>query len=156
MKVNLKQPTLPRLSRGSSSSSFSSLSSSSLLPPPSPFVFSSLSPVPLSPFSLPRSFLKRLLLPIECEVDRRPRVGKMGLMKKLRAAFGKRKKEAKIIVVGLDNSGKTTLINHLKPKKVNQRYSVHFREGSSRLYCCSVVLLHAPLSLRCSACTCRR
>jgi ADP-ribosylation factor-like protein 6 len=32
-------------------------------------------------------------------------------------AFGLLKREAKIIVVGLDNSGKSTLINHLKPKK---------------------------------------
>lgn len=33
-------------------------------------------------------------------------------------AFGFTKREAKILVIGLDNSGKTTLINHLKPKKV--------------------------------------
>jgi ADP-ribosylation factor-like protein 6 len=33
-------------------------------------------------------------------------------------AFGFSKKEAKILIVGLDNSGKTTLIQHLKPNKV--------------------------------------
>jgi GTPase SAR1 family protein len=36
----------------------------------------------------------------------------------LMQALGWIKKNCKIIVVGLDNSGKTTLINHLKPKKV--------------------------------------
>ena len=34
------------------------------------------------------------------------------------AAFGFSKREAKILIVGLDNSGKTTLIQHLKPNKV--------------------------------------
>lgn len=34
------------------------------------------------------------------------------------SVFGMSKREAKILVIGLDNSGKTTLINHLKPKKV--------------------------------------
>ncbi len=29
------------------------------------------------------------------------------------------KKKSKIIIVGLDNSGKSTMINRLKPKKVN-------------------------------------
>jgi ADP-ribosylation factor-like protein 6 len=33
-------------------------------------------------------------------------------------ALGWSKQQCKIIVVGLDNSGKSTLINHLKPKKV--------------------------------------
>jgi GTPase SAR1 family protein len=32
-------------------------------------------------------------------------------------AFGKKK--SKIIIVGLDNSGKSTMINRLKPKKVS-------------------------------------
>lgn len=32
-------------------------------------------------------------------------------------AFGFSKREARVIVIGLDNSGKTTLIHHLKPKK---------------------------------------
>jgi ribosome biogenesis GTPase A len=34
-------------------------------------------------------------------------------------ALGWTKKECRIIVVGLDNSGKSTLINHMKPKKVS-------------------------------------
>lgn len=45
----------------------------------------------------------------------------MGLFKQLALALGLSKRECKILVVGLDNSGKTTLINHLKPKKVGGR-----------------------------------
>lgn len=37
-------------------------------------------------------------------------------------ALGFSKKEAKILIVGLDNSGKTTLIQHLKPNKVSLLY----------------------------------
>ena len=42
----------------------------------------------------------------------------MGLFKVLAKAFGWSKKECNIIVVGLDNSGKSTLLKHLQPKKV--------------------------------------
>jgi ADP-ribosylation factor-like protein 6 len=42
----------------------------------------------------------------------------MGLFKKLATALGLSKHEVRIVVVGLDNSGKTTLINHVKPSKV--------------------------------------
>mmetsp|Transcript_7981 Transcript_7981/g.19006 ORF Transcript_7981/g.19006 Transcript_7981/m.19006 type:complete len:188 (-) Transcript_7981:30-593(-) len=41
----------------------------------------------------------------------------MGLFKRIAMALGLGKRECKILVVGLDNSGKTTLLNHLKPKK---------------------------------------
>mmetsp|Transcript_34456 Transcript_34456/g.70447 ORF Transcript_34456/g.70447 Transcript_34456/m.70447 type:complete len:194 (-) Transcript_34456:100-681(-) len=41
----------------------------------------------------------------------------MGLFKVLAKAFGWSKKECNIIVVGLDNSGKSTLLKHLQPKK---------------------------------------
>jgi ADP-ribosylation factor-like protein 6 len=42
-----------------------------------------------------------------------------GLFKRLAAALGlSSTREAKVLVVGLDNSGKSTIINHLKPKKV--------------------------------------
>ena len=42
----------------------------------------------------------------------------MGLFKKLASAFGWLKHEVRILVIGLDNSGKTTLVNIIKPKKV--------------------------------------
>ena len=41
----------------------------------------------------------------------------MGLLSMIAAAFGFSKKEARILVIGLDNSGKTTIINYLKAKK---------------------------------------
>ncbi len=42
---------------------------------------------------------------------------KMGLFKRLSEALGIKKVSVRILVVGLDNSGKTTLVNHLKPRK---------------------------------------
>ena len=39
----------------------------------------------------------------------------MGLLSRIAEALGIIKSEAKVLIVGLDNSGKTTLINHLKP-----------------------------------------
>lgn len=39
----------------------------------------------------------------------------MGLFAKLILWMGIRKKEAGVLVVGLDNSGKTTILNHFKP-----------------------------------------
>ena len=39
----------------------------------------------------------------------------MGLLSKLVEWLGVKKKEANIVVVGLDNSGKTTILNHMKP-----------------------------------------
>lgn len=38
----------------------------------------------------------------------------MGLFDKLVALFGLRKQEVKVLVVGLNNSGKTTVLNHFK------------------------------------------
>ncbi|TYZ62670.1 hypothetical protein PybrP1_002849 [[Pythium] brassicae (nom. inval.)] len=45
----------------------------------------------------------------------------MGLFKMLTNALGIKKTQVRILVVGLDNSGKTTLVNHLKPKKSQAR-----------------------------------
>ena len=41
----------------------------------------------------------------------------MGFLDKLSSFFGVKKKEASILCLGLDNSGKTTIINKLKPEK---------------------------------------
>lgn len=40
----------------------------------------------------------------------------MGLFDKLANALGFRKKECNVLVVGLDNSGKSTVLNHFKPE----------------------------------------
>lgn len=42
----------------------------------------------------------------------------MGLFDKLANWMGIRKKEINVLCIGLDNSGKTTIINKLKPDKV--------------------------------------
>mmetsp|Transcript_80461 Transcript_80461/g.211251 ORF Transcript_80461/g.211251 Transcript_80461/m.211251 type:complete len:185 (-) Transcript_80461:26-580(-) len=42
----------------------------------------------------------------------------MGIFKRLFGSFGSKKK-VRIVVVGLDNSGKTTVLNALKPKKAS-------------------------------------
>ena len=45
----------------------------------------------------------------------------MGLLDKILLLFGVKKPEAKVVCVGLDNSGKTTIINRLKPPKTKQK-----------------------------------
>lgn len=42
----------------------------------------------------------------------------MGLFKKIASAMGRFRGNMRILVVGLDNSGKSTLIEHIKPNKV--------------------------------------
>mmetsp|Transcript_4380 Transcript_4380/g.4945 ORF Transcript_4380/g.4945 Transcript_4380/m.4945 type:complete len:103 (+) Transcript_4380:44-352(+) len=42
----------------------------------------------------------------------------MGIFKRLFGGFGTKRK-VRIVVVGLDNSGKTTVLNALKPKKAS-------------------------------------
>lgn len=39
----------------------------------------------------------------------------MGFLDRLTSLLGLRKKEVNVLVVGLDNSGKSTLLNHFKP-----------------------------------------
>ena len=47
----------------------------------------------------------------------------MGLFKKLSKAMGFTKHEVRILVVGLDNSGKTSIISHIKPRKVRTAHT---------------------------------
>jgi hypothetical protein len=49
----------------------------------------------------------------------------MGLFQMISNAIGWSKK-GRVLVVGLDNSGKTTLIHHLKPKKVQYMFHKFF------------------------------
>jgi len=41
----------------------------------------------------------------------------MGFLDRLSTVLGLRKKECNVLVVGLDNSGKSTLLNHFKPEE---------------------------------------
>ncbi|CAM9548811.1 unnamed protein product [Hapterophycus canaliculatus] len=43
----------------------------------------------------------------------------MGLFKKIASAMGRSRGNMRILVVGLDNSGKSTLIEHIKPNKAS-------------------------------------
>ncbi len=55
----------------------------------------------------------------------------MGIFDKLFSAFVKKTK-VRILVVGLDNSGKTTILNQLKPKKVGLDFT-YAEVGESKL-----------------------
>lgn len=47
----------------------------------------------------------------------------MGLFKMLFGSIGGTKDKNRILVVGLDNSGKSTIISYLKPKKVRSSHT---------------------------------
>jgi ADP-ribosylation factor-like protein 6 len=53
----------------------------------------------------------------------------MGFFQMIEAAFGLSRKSARILVIGLDNSGKSTIIDHLKPKKVSEKIDIAQFEG---------------------------
>ena len=42
----------------------------------------------------------------------------MGIFKKILAMVSPKSRVVRILCVGLDNSGKTSIISHMKPKKV--------------------------------------
>ena len=48
----------------------------------------------------------------------------MGLLDSLATWLGLKQKQAKVICVGLDNSGKSTIMNHLKPESVSTAANV--------------------------------
>ena len=53
----------------------------------------------------------------------------MGLFKRLKQLLGVEAKKVTIICVGLDNSGKSTIISFLKPKKVRAPAMCHARDS---------------------------
>ena len=55
----------------------------------------------------------------------------MGLFKRLKQLLGVEAKKVTIICVGLDNSGKSTIISFLKPKKVCAPAMCHARDACS-------------------------
>jgi len=48
----------------------------------------------------------------------------MGFMDNFMSWLGLKRKEAKVLCVGLDNSGKTTILNSLKPEEVKFKIEV--------------------------------
>ena len=44
----------------------------------------------------------------------------MGVFDKFARWLGIKKKDVNVLILGLDNSGKTTIINHLKPEESQQ------------------------------------
>lgn len=60
----------------------------------------------------------------------------MGLLDKLSGWLGLKKKEVNVLCLGLDNSGKTTIINQLKPANVSARRCGAAVNVSLRTACC--------------------
>lgn len=50
----------------------------------------------------------------------------MGIFSQLTSVLGLGKKQVNILVVGLDNSGKSTILNYMKPSEVQSTH-VRFR-----------------------------
>lgn len=48
----------------------------------------------------------------------------MAFLTKMLNLFGLRKREANILVIGLDSSGKTTILNHFKNQENNEKGDV--------------------------------
>lgn len=68
----------------------------------------------------------------------------MGLFDKLAGWLGLKKKEVHVLCLGLDNSGKTTIINKLKPSNVSILLSLLllFYSGVDVCLNCFCMLLH--------------
>ena len=67
----------------------------------------------------------------------------MGLFDKLVNFLGLKKKECSVLVLGLDNSGKSTILNHFKPDEEKYHnivptvgFSVEKFKSMEIVYCC--------------------
>lgn len=85
----------------------------------------------------------------------------MGLLDKLVTLFGLRKQEVKVLVVGLNNSGKTTVLNHFKSEddksteivptvgfnieKFKSKFLLHIALSRCYSFCC--VSLHFLITI---------
>lgn len=59
----------------------------------------------------------------------------MGIFDRLGRFLGLRKTELNVLCIGLDNSGKTTIINKLKPDKVSEERIVWLLADTNRCDC---------------------
>ena len=59
----------------------------------------------------------------------------MGIFDRLGRFLGLRKTELNVLCIGLDNSGKTTIINKLKPDKVSEELIVWLQADTNRCDC---------------------
>lgn len=59
----------------------------------------------------------------------------MGIFDRLGRFLGLRKTELNVLCIGLDNSGKTTIINKLKPDKVSEELIVWLLADTNRCDC---------------------
>ena len=77
----------------------------------------------------------------------------MGFLDRLSSMLGLRKKECNVLVVGLDNSGKSTLLNHFKPEEFQNAnivptvgFNVEKFKSKSCLSCCLQHTTASPAS----------
>ena len=54
-----------------------------------------------------------------------------GVLDKLRIWLGLKSRKAEVLCIGLDNSGKTTILNYLKPDKVSECCWAAAHEGET-------------------------
>ena len=59
----------------------------------------------------------------------------MGFFDRLGRLLGLKKKELNVLCIGLDNSGKTSIINKLKPDKVSEVFIAMMASGRLELMC---------------------
>jgi len=70
----------------------------------------------------------------------------MGLIRRLSRLFSSSKVKMRIICVGLDNSGKSTIINHLKLKKVRTSWICSLHHAQRERSCSDDSVIHLDWS----------